>query len=409
MSLAERHILELLTLQTNITIETAVAAVLANMPVQPLRVYYHTPTYTFPSVFDTITSNTSAVSEFQKLAMSEFSYIYTKGDIYGGQTLVVEGKDTRTNAQNTTIPIASALSGFLTKEDDGFLLLETGDKIILQIAQSIDFDNIQLDGMQVEYGANIANWITGTSYPRKTDAAATTILFETQERIYVESGSTVSNIRGRYRDPNGAATYINAVTSSMTTNYNATANEDGSGASLTANITIVATYGTEQADYSISNSGGSGAWVFIQAVGKGIYIYDPITKIFNDTTSGLRYGKFPLNIDMPYQSDPNVIDAICAKLLDSEKNPYSTVDAYPLLANRDAPNMFAFLVLEPGSRARFAEPVTAIDENYFINGYTAKLVDGKYIIWSPILKAADDTNYWVMDTGELDSTTILDT
>lgn len=412
MALADRHILELIALQTNKTIVEAVPYVLGNMPVQPLAVEYGTPVYTFPTVFDTITGSTSATAELLKLALSEFGYVYTKGDKTGGQTLVVECKSDRTNAQNTTIPIPSSESGFFLLETGDYLLLQTNDKLILEIAETIDFDNIALEGVKVTYGANLANWITGTTYPRVVDASATTVLFETQRRIYVASGATVENIRGRYRDPNGAATYINGtdmVAPVAGTDYIATANEDGTGTVYTSDIFLVTTYGSEQVDYSITNTGAVGAWVWIQARGKGIYNYDPITKVFTDTDSKNQYGKFPLNLDMAYQDNPLVIESIGAQLLAIEKQPYLTVNGYPILANRDSANMFAFLILEPGSRARFAEPVTGYDNNAFINGYEAKLVSGKYVIWSPILKTADDTNYWVLDTGELDSTTILDT
>jgi len=410
LGLADRHVLELLTLQTDITIEQAIPYILANMPIQPLSVEYGTPVYTFPTVFDTLTSTTTATAEFQKLAMSEFGLIYTRGNVENGQTLVIEGKSDRTNVTNTPIPVESAGSGFLLNEDETYILLETGYKIVLSISETIDFDNAAMDGMQSEYGANLANWITGTSYPREiTDMI---VLFATQRRIFVAAGTTVENIRGRYRDPNGAATYVNGkdmITPVSGTDYNATANEDGSGGSLTANVSVTATYGTEQVNYSISNSGGVGAWVYLQARGNGILLYDPITKIFTDEDSRLLYGKFPLNIDMPYQDDPLVVDSICAALLTTEKDPYTTVDTYPLFANRDAQNMFAFLVLEPGSRARFAEPVTGVDANYFINGYSAKIINWRHVIWSPVLKVADDTNYWRLDEGELDSTTVLDT
>jgi hypothetical protein len=413
MSIAERHILALMALQTSKTIAQAVPYILANMPVQPLTAEYGTPTYTFPTVFDTIGGNTSAVSELQKLAISEWSYIYTKGNITNGQTLVIEGKGDRTNRTNTKVPITGTDGGFFLKEDGGYLLKEDGWKIIIDDLQSIDFINISLYGLKSQYGANLSNAITGRVYPRVVDAAATTVLFETQRRIYVEGSSTVSGIRGRYRDPDGAASYINGrdMTTPLVggTDYNATANEDGTGTSLTADIIVTPTYGTEQVEYTIQNTIGAGAWVYIKAIGKGIYLYDPLDKLFEDATSKIAYGKYPLTIDMPYQDDPMVIDSICTQILATEKEPYTTVDAYPLLANRSIADMFGFLVLEPGTRAHFSEPVTGIDANFFIMGYSAKIINWKYVIWSPVLKVADDTNYWRLDEGALDSTTILDT
>jgi hypothetical protein len=412
MALAARHVLELMSLRTNITITDAVPYLLNNMPIQPLATSYGTGVDTFATMFDTISENTSALSELRKIAMSEFGYVYTKGDGTGGQTLVVEGRSDRTNKENTLVPLELALStSALLLETGDHLLLETGDKLLLNETQTANFSDEQIS-IKTEYGANLANRISGTSYPRQVDAAATTVLFVTQTRIYVTAGQTKSNIRGRYRDPAGAANYVNGqnmVTPVSGTDFIATANSDGTGTDYTANCTVAATYGTEQVDYTIINTGAAAFYVWLQARGKGIYLYDPINVIFEDTTSIYLYGLFPLTLSMPYQNNPLAVESVGNLVLSNNKDPKLTVNSYTINANRNAKSMFAFLALEPGTRSRFAETVTGTDANYFINGYSAEIVAGHIVNWSPVLKIADDTDFWIMDTSDLDTGTILDT
>jgi hypothetical protein len=409
MALAQRHVLELMSLKTNITIMDAVPYILANMPIQPLTTQYGTGVDTFATVFDTIGENTTALSELQKLAMSEFGYIYTKGNGSNGQTLVVEGRSDRTNIENTLVPDQSAVDVLLLETGD-HLLLETGDKLLFEASQTANFSDEQL-AMKTEYGANLANRISGTSYPRRVDAAATTVLFTTQTRILVTAGQTKSNIRGQYRDPAGI-TRINGqnmVTPVASTDYIATANSDGTGTDYTANCTVVATYGTEQVDYSVTNTGATAFYVWLQARGKGIYLYDPINVIFEDTASVNTYGLFPLTLSMPYQNNPLAVESVGNLTLQNNKDPKLTVNSYTINANRDGKSMFAFLALEPGTRSRFAETVTGTDANYFINGYSAELIAGKIVNWTPVLKLADDTDFWILDTSDLDTGAILDT
>jgi hypothetical protein len=199
------------------------------------------------------------------------------------------------------------------------------------------------------------------------------------------------------------------VTPVASTDYIATANSDGTGTDYTANCTVVATYGTEQVDYSVTNTGATAFYVWLQARGKGIYLYDPINVIFEDTTSVNTYGLFPLTLSMPYQNNPLAVESVGNLTLQNNKAPKLTVNSYTINANRDGKSMFAFLALEPGTRSRFAETVTGTDANYFINGYSAELIAGHIVNWTPVLKLADDTDFWILDTSDLDTGAILDT
>lgn len=68
--------------------------------------------------------------------------------------------------------------------------------------------------------------------------------------------------------------------------------------------------------------------------------------------------------------------------------------------------MFGFLQMEPGMKAHFSESQSGINGDYFINGYSAELLPGNVILWTPVLK--DDPGYylfWKLDQGQLDTST----
>ena len=420
MAQAAAHELRLMTLQENLRIDEAVPYVIANMPIAPLATDYNTGQDTFPTVFDTVRDRTAAIGELNKLALSEFGYIYTKGDRTGGETLVVEGRNTRSNVANTSIPKSQSESGFLLKAGsatDYILMAGSSDKIIPCLVQTATFDNIMMNGTQISYGKHLANRVKGVSYPRKVDAAATTVLFTLQKAIEIKAGQTKTNIRGTYRDPDGAATRVNGrdmVTPDAGTDYKANASADGTGADMTSSCTVTATYGTEGVEYSITNSassslyiGGDTAGAFLQARGKGIYFYDPVTQIWEDTDSQATHGVHPLSFDMKYQPDPLKVESFARYTLEQEKDPTHSVDRVPIFANRNGTTMYGFLALEPGARAHFTEDLTGVDGDYFIMGYSAEIISGKYVLWTPVLRSASGLTFWVLGTSALGTDTAL--
>ena len=416
MAQAAEHDFSLPTLQTNVTIDQAVTSLLTNMPIQPLETEFATGVFTFPTVFDTVRANTRAGAELYKLAMSEFSYIYTKGDKTGGQTLVVENRNTRTTADILVIPQSEADSGFLLKANSATdYILKAGsatDKIILSLTENATFENLALDGgMDVSYGKNLTNRVPARTYPRKVDAAATTVLFLTQERIELAAGETKTGIKGLYRDPAAGADYVSGkemVTPVSGTDY--IMGSTPTNADLNANLTVVATYGTEGVEYEITNTGGTDGYVYLQARGKGIYIYDVVERIAEDEDSQNIHGVRSLVIEMKYQNDPALGEDYSNFVLVREKDPQLTIERYEMLANKNDDAMLAFLYGEPGGMVPVSESLTAVNGNYFIMGYSARIEAGKYVFWSPVLKSVGQDTSWLLGTAgrtELGTTTIL--
>ena len=409
MSLAADHELNLLELQENKRIDEAVTTIVANMPVAPLASDYATGISTFPTVFDATQTGTRAISEFQKLALSEFGYIYIKRD-GTGETLVVESRDTRSNQSNTVVPQVISLSEISLNEDGSTLLNEDDSISVYNSTTTLDFDNENIpQAVRTAYGKNLANKIVAKSYPRKIDAAATTVLFELQSPFQLTAGQTKTGYRGSYRDPEGGASYVNGrdmVTPASGTDYAAFANQDGTGTDYTANLIVTATYGTNEVDYTLQNTSSATIWVTkLQARGRGIYLYDPIQTLAEDAASQLLQGVIPLSFDMVYQDNPTVVDAFSEYTLGLEKDPVLTVDEYPIVANRNANNILGFMYLEPGTRARFTETQIGIDSDYFIQGYSYQVVDGKIVVWKPVLKSAGASSFWVWDFSQWDINT----
>jgi hypothetical protein len=409
MAMASDHELNLLELQENYTIDQAVSLIVANMPVVPLSTSYAVGSSTFPTVFDATRTGTRAISEFQKLALSEFGYIYIKRGL-DGETLIVESRDTRSNVSNTVTPIPADESSVSINEDDSYLLNEDDTSSVLDESQALEFDNENIPQEVItSYGKNLANKIIATSYPRKVDTAATTVLFALQSPFKILAGGTKEGYRGSFRDPAGGASYVNGkemVTPVSGTDYAAFANEDGTGTDYTANLVVTATYGTNEVEYTLTNNASVDIWVTVlQARGKGIYLYDPVTTIKEDLASQVVQGVLPLRFDMIYQDDPTTVDAFSEYTLGLEKDPNLIIDSYPVIANRNSNNMLGFMYLEPGARARFKEGQIGIDSDYFIQGYKYEVIDGKIVIWQPVLKSAASSSFWIWDTSEWDVST----
>lgn len=412
---AADHPFDLPELATNVTVDQAMTLLLTNMPIQPLATSFAVGISTFPTAFDTVRKNTTALAEMYKLAMSELSYIYTRGDKTVGQTLVVENRDTRTGASTLLVPLGEEDSGFILQANSASYILQANStsKIIPNQTENATFENMALtDRVDVAFGKNLTNLVKAETYPRKVDAAATTVLFMTQERILLAAGETKTGVRGDYRDPAAGADYVSGkemVTPVSGTDYTMFANADGTGTNLTANLVVTATYGTEGVDYTIQNTGGTPGYVYLQARGKGVYIYDVVERVAEDAASQLTHGVKPLIIEMKYQNDPALGEDYANYILTRESSPQMTVERYEMFANKDSNSLLAFLYGEPGTYAPFAEAMTAINGNYFIMGYSAKLINGKYIFWSPVLKNAGQEQGWILETSALEVDTILGT
>jgi len=428
---AANRTVDLIGYQQGQTADEGIGYVISNMPTAPLSTSFQTGTRTFPTIFDTTSKNTKSVSEINKLTISEFGLCYIRGTHAtnltdtGGEELVFEKRTHRYGQRNTvsSIPLYSQdFSGYLLLETGDTLLLESGDKLLLESSEDALFTDSDLLDMRTTYGAHIYNRVKLTSYPRLVDTSSV-VLWTLENPIAIPAFGIVSGIRGGYRDPNGKSSSVSGiemVAPVSGTDYVANSQEDGGGSNLTANLSVAVTYGTAEAEYTLTNTGATAMYVItLQARGKGVYIYDSASVVYESEPSILLYGVNELNIDMPYLDDATELftfsqnldrmlleDGFLLLLEDSNYLRYDDAEGiFGLLvsdepqysithatfsANRSTRDMLAFMTLDAGSFIKISEAMTNItyDTTYCISGYDLEILGGGSVRWSPVLVSA---------------------
>src|SRR3990167_1113391 len=129
------------------------------------------------------------------------------------------------------------------------------------------------------------------AYPVQVDAAATTVLTTLIREISLAAGES-STVDFRYRDPSNQATRVSGlemVTPVVNTDYKFSS-VSGSGTDLNASLIVTVTFGANTARVTFTNSAAvTGYLWFFQLRGKGVYLYDPVTKIAE--TAGATSGR----------------------------------------------------------------------------------------------------------------------
>lgn len=470
--LAASQSLSLVSYTSNKRIDEIVPLIVANMPIQPLKMELNRGQDTFPDVFDTV-RDTKAMTELAKLASSELGYIFLRFGS-GDETLVVQGRYTRSSIsaiKSLDKPIDQ--SGLILCEDGSTLLqdgtptppssgpgwqnsnwqsmhlVQNGDRFDVRLNQVVygtvynagklltqALDNLVLeDGSDVvldeitisqvvnpvqtfglTHGEEVYNQIRYTAYPRTVDSVPSTVLFSLNSPIALAAGEEKTNILGQYRDPTGGATRISGrdlQTPTATTDYRFNSAQDGTGTDLTANLQVTASYGAEGVKYTLKNNGATSGYVIkLQARGRGVYIYDPLTLVAEDVSSQAENGILPLTLDLKYQKSIDNVSTFASVILAQYKTPVTKMPSLAFLANDSYQLLTMFLDIEPGQRIAFSDQVSGVDQDFFVNGVSFEIRDRLiYCTW--YVKGAGyepSSAYWVLGVPgktELGITTVL--
>lgn len=171
----KQHKVNLLDVEESIRSDTLFAAIIANMAVAPPATDYKTGQETFAYAGDDMKDEKiTALGAAVKIAMSEFGFIYPKGDSVQGGTLVYEDRHTRVKNLTVDADINDTMIG-------------------LNIERSLRY---------------IYNKIRAIAYPREVGTAAET-LFTLQRSIEIAAGATETFI-ARYSDPSARASRVSA-------------------------------------------------------------------------------------------------------------------------------------------------------------------------------------------------------
>ena len=368
------------TIALNKRIDEAVTTILTRLSLQPEATSFDTGSFTFPAVFDNVQRKTMALSEFTKLANSELGYIYVTQD----GTLRVENMLARHGWRELDqVWMTPADNNFLTLEDGlGFLLLETGGKIILDesayedaaLAADAEGYNILL----AEDGLLNASIIR--AHPVITDTSLK-VLYNLGTPLFIPLRQTVQ-FSAHYTDPSGLSQVsgTNMQTPVATTDYLANTASDGSGTNKTSDIVVTATYYGDTVYYSIANNSTSNVYItFLQARGYGIYYGNSIESTVDDATSQADYGYFPFQFDMKYQKDAYLADMYGKAVIEEYKLPKSRITKMKYLANLNKNHLVSFLMLTIGSLILGTEDRSNISNHYYITDRAFTIKQGGII------------------------------
>lgn len=359
-----------LSVQESKKINQAVASILGIMDKQPTSISYSTGTYTFDRVFDDINVNTRAIAEFTKLAMSEFSYIYTKGD----GTLVVEGRADRTGLRNL---LTFSEPVVYISHDGNIFVSDDGKEFRNSYATVTGSFSAELLNLEPDYGQNVINQADLTAFSKELDTAYVNLI-DYPEPIYLPVGVT-KRLNVFYTDPNNRSNKINGYNlqaPSGTLDYVAYQYSTASGTNYTSTLQFDVDYRSNHAEYYIKAQTANCWLTTLKARGNGIYKYQPAEDFYGITGSASTYGIQELRLDQKYQLSLEAGQREAEAILAIEREPRVRGNIGHYLANQSATNMLAFLNGDVGSLIHIQNSESGIDNYYYIHGVRFIITQG---------------------------------
>lgn len=401
MDVAQNQIIRGKAAQEDKTIDEAVTSLLADIPIQPEDTDLDVGDNTFPLVFDVALPNATYYSELNNLAMSELSYIYLKD---GGQTLKVESASARNSRDVTTYSYVAVSSetGYLLKEDSGFLLQENGDKILLDIVDTFSFTgtfNNTFEDLEIKRGGNVLNNISLNVYPRNISTGTTYSLYtyninESAQPIQIPFDVTLV-LTGDYTEaqeqengilPDGA---VNVRTPIPNTDFAFNQLATADGADYSSNLSGTFVGGGSSWRWEITNLGPNGFLLWINLRGQPVFRNSPVQIIIEDTNSQETYGFRELALKQPYKQVITEGKVYTKVVLNKEREPRSVVVGAKLNANASEVNMNGFMFLQTGDLIRIQCTKPAINDTFFIQGWKYRIglakgdVDYEFVLSEP--------------------------
>ena len=287
------------------------------------------------------------------------TYAYAFDDVGGGQKAAGLIKDV----------VQSGLGLFFAK-GDGTVVYRTRHARATGSSAYTFTNSMRPGGLVVPSSLDkVYNHVRATIHPKTIDAAATTVLFALSGTPPSIAAGASLTIWGDFRDPDevkrliGGTAVVDPLVSG--TDYAGNAAANGSGADLTASLSIAITPFASTCKFVITNNHASstiylvttGGVTKLQVRGKGVYDDGPQTFEAESTQS---YGDRPVSIDMPYQDDPDIGQS-AATYLEAQYNALdSLVEEIVFLANDSDDLMTQALAREPGDIITVTETLTGL-------------------------------------------------
>ncbi len=369
--------------------DQVLATLVAAVPSQPVATDIGAGGDLYPFALDNaFGEKINLMAELQRLLQSELGFLFVKRD----GTLTFQSRFRRPNI--------SDLSETLTDED--ILELEPG-----------------------RGRASIVNEAQITVHPRRVDSSPA-VLFSLASNPELARGTAIE-LRAPYRDPLARATRaggVDMITPVATTDYTFNTVGDGTGVDITGQLSVVATYGGNEAEVVATNNGPRHGFVTkLQLRGTGIYDYETILATWDSEPSKDKFGERALAVDMPYQGDLVVAGDAAKYLVAQNKSVLTPVTSVSFVANREQRLLEAALEIDIGERVKVVETVIGSEEivpvgeavgiaalEFFVQSVELTIGELGIMVCTWGLTPADPYSYWTLDVAglmELNLTTRL--
>jgi hypothetical protein len=387
MNLAAQTMASTIDTQVNVNSTDVVRAVMDIADRTPAAVSIATGSDTFPFALDNSRGESmSIMQEFTRYSVSEFGYVYLKGDTTQGGVLTIESRARRQL-------LASPVTTFSDTMQD----------------------------MELEYDEDsIINSVFVMIYPRQVGTPAT-VLYTLQQHQDIENGTTLT-LRGQYVDPLQRASRVGAidlVTPVAYTDYTFNDDSSGDGTDFTPYLVVTARSGGNDFEAKLTNNHPSkkGHLLTFQIRGTPLYDYDRFIVTQRDEDSIRQYGERPLTVEMVYQTSAEFAKSVANYLISLSSRAPAVVSSLTLMANTSAARLADILTLEVGDRIGLAETQTGLTtasgsqaRNYFINQISLHAWDRGLMRATYTLSSGNQLAAWELGTvgaSELDQTTVL--
>lgn len=211
------------------------------------------------------------------------------------------------------------------------------------------------------------------------------------------------------------------------TDYTVNSQQDGLGLDLTGNFSVTHVYdgGGTEAVLTVTNLGElnpdvalaaferpgpaappiPGFITLLKGRGRGLYISEASARVDINT----KYGRRPLQVVMPIQSDVNVATDVAHFFSNIYKNTYGQVTAIKFCAQKSDPLLQDAVIIEPGDLVYIQEDVTGIADTFRVQGVRLEINEG--VMWCTWrLANIQRQQFWILGqagSSEIDQTTIL--
>jgi hypothetical protein len=366
-------------LQTNTDGGSAFTALVGCVPNPPAATVAEAGSDSYVYAFDNIWQTVKVLSALADLARSELGYIYQRRDTTGaGETIVFENRHHRS--------LSSTLRASLSQVFDDLKVTNAADDIINRVR------------VRVYPRATLTNQVVA-ALSTSASSPATLLPGETQ------------TIWLNYTDPVQRASQIGAkdqIALAATTDYTMNALADGSGADLTAFLSVTAVNFGSSVKLTVKNAGASaGVITKLQQRGTAIYALNPA-----EAESVTGTGETLATIDAPYQSDPTLAKLAADYIANLYSSALANVQAVRFRANQSPTLLAAALAGEISDLVQLQEDVTGLTtaQNFYINAVGLRFGLNGLIDCTWRLAPADTAQYWILGVAgasELGATTRL--